>query len=460
MINRIKLHNFKAFENQTVDLSPITLFIGPNNSGKSSILASIRILSQTVESFDPQVVLLLDGIMGDFGTYKDIVFGNHRGRPMQISLSVLPSPRRPGDVSQLALWPSLEEGKRYEIKLEYKYRMIRREIILKEIEIIVNDESLINIGYSFDSERQTINQIGTKRLPPAGKSQFSKIIRMNNFLPLLQLHRFFPMRSEGSTLGEILTKTDMRKIDVINQSIRMINRDLHNVDYIGAMRASPQRTYAFTGEKRGRIGPSGENAANIFALDELRSGARKLNIAKNVTSWLRKAGIASNLQMEPISDRHYEIHVKHPITGESQNLADVGYGNSQIFPVLVGGYNMEEGSIFIVEEPEIHLHPRAQAELGDFFLDLYRKGVQSIVETHSEYLILRLQQYVASGNIPYDQIRFYYVFPSENRKVVKQLRLDKIGKFRDEWPEGFFPERLEEARKLAKIRFDAEKKPE
>jgi predicted ATPase len=459
MINRVKLHNFKAFENLTVNLRPITLFLGPNNSGKSSILASIRLLSQTIESFDPQVVLLLDGIMGDFGTYKDIVYGNHRGRVMQICLSVQPSWRKPGELGLIAFWPSIKD-KRFEIKLEYKYRTIRREIILKEIEVSVNNESLITIGYSFDSEKQIINQIGNKKLSPAAKSQFSKIIKMNNFLPSLPPHRFFPLRQEESMLGEVLTKNDIGKIDIVNRSIRMFDRELHNIDYIGAMRASPQRTYAFTGEKRGRIGPSGENAANIFVLDELRSGARKLNIAKNVNSWLVKAGMASNLQMEPISDRHYEIHVKHPVTGESQNLADVGYGNSQIFPVLVGGYNMQEGSTFIVEEPEIHLHPRAQAELGDFFLDLYKKGVQSIVETHSEYLILRLQQHVALGNIPYDRIRIYYVFPEGNLKLVKPLRLDKLGKFKDEWPEGFFPERLEEARKLAKIRFDTEIKSE
>lgn len=459
MINRIKLHNFKAFEDLDVNFRPITLFLGPNNSGKSSILASLRLLSQTIESFDPQVVLLLDGIMGDFGTYKDIVFGNHRGRPMKINLSIQPSFRKSGDIGQMEFWPSLRDRK-YEVRLEYKYRMIRREIILKEIEVLDNNESLITFGYSFDSERQAIDQVGNKRISPSIKSQLSKMIRMNNFLPFLPSYRFLAMRREAGSLRETLTKNDLQKFESMAHIFRVIARDLHSLDYVGAMRATPQRTYAFTGEKRGRIGPSGENAANIFVLDELRSGARKLNIAKNVNNWLNKAGIASSFQMEPISDRHYEIHVRHPITGENENLADVGYGNSQIFPVLVGGYNMQEGSIFIVEEPEIHLHPRAQAELGDFFLDLYKRGVQSIVETHSEYLILRLQQHVASGNIPYDQIRIYYVFPEQNKKIIKKLRLDKQGKFKDEWPEGFFPERLEEARKLAKIRLDIDKKSE
>lgn len=452
MISRIKLRNFKAFEELTVYLRPITLFLGPNNSGKSSILASLRLLSQTNESFDPQVVLLLDGIMGDFGTYKDMVFGNHRGRPMELHLQIQPSSRRPGEMIQKEFWPSLRD-KRHEVRLEYKYRTVRREIILKEMEVLTNNVLFIRLNYSLDSERQLIEQIGHKKVPHTIKSQLARLFRMNNFLPFFYRYDF---RLRGGSLGEFLTRNEIENFENVNQAVRSISRDLHNLDYIGAMRASPQRTYAFTGEKRGRIGPSGENAANIFVLDALRSGIRKLNIAEKVNNWLKKAGIASSLQMTPISDRHYEIHVKHPITGETQNLADVGYGNSQIFPVLVGGYNMPDGSAYMVEEPEIHLHPRAQSELGDFFLDLYRRGVQSIVETHSEYLILRLQQHVALGNIPSDQIRVYYVYPEENKKVVKPLRIDKKGKFRDEWPEGFFPEKLEEARKLAKIRLESD----
>ncbi len=171
---------------------------------------------------------------------------------------------------------------------------------------------------------------------------------------------------------------------------------------------------------------------------------------------MKQAGIASDLRVEPLSDRHYEIRVQHPVTEEYQNLADVGYGNSQILPVLVGGFNLRPGATYLVEEPEIHLHPRAQAELGDFFLDLYRRGVQSVVETHSEHLILRLQQHVASQSIPPDKIGFYYVYAQGKKKGVAPLKLDSLGRFTEPWPEGFFPERLEEAKKLSKLRFKIE----
>jgi predicted ATPase len=188
-------------------------------------------------------------------------------------------------------------------------------------------------------------------------------------------------------------------------------------------------------------------------MDSLKSATRTKQIQKNVISWLRKAGVANDLKVNSLSDRHYEIRLRHPVTGEYSNFADVGYGNSQIIPVLVAGYNLQRGGTLLVEQPEIHLHPRAQAELGNFFRDLYERRIQSFIETHSEHLVLRLQQYVASGLIHSEDIVFYYVHARGRSKKVSQMTLDALGRFEQAWPEGFFPERLEEAKKLAKARF-------
>ena len=250
----------------------------------------------------------------------------------------------------------------------------------------------------------------------------------------------------------------MKNLGVKEGDFRLISRDgfgihrqLSAVDYLGAMRLPPERTYLFSGERRARIGARGENASSIFATETGRGGK---DLAGKICSWFAKAGIASEFEAKPLSDRHYELRVRHPVTGESENIADVGFGSSQVFPVLVGGYRLRRGSLFVVEEPEIHLHPKAQATLGDFFLDLYKSGVQSVVETHSEYLILRVQQHIAAGHVKPEDIVFYYVHATEKQgKQIKELRVDRKGNFIDKWPQGFFPERLEEAKKLAAIRF-------
>lgn len=101
-------------------------------------------------------------------------------------------------------------------------------------------------------------------------------------------------------------------------------------------------------------------------------------------------------------------------------------------------------------KPSLDLHPRAQSELGEFFYQLYSRGVQSLIETHSEHLILRLQRYVGEGLIPPDHIAVNFVYASEGTKTAIRLPLSEDGIFTRPWPEGFFEERLDEALGLAR----------
>src|SRR5687768_260225 len=109
MITELSLWDFKAFHELTLSVRPITVLVGENNSGKSSILAALRLLSQTATSFDRRVPLLLQGELGDFGAYRDVVFGNHRGRPFRIELV---SRTEGDDIS--------DEPRHYRLNLEFK----------------------------------------------------------------------------------------------------------------------------------------------------------------------------------------------------------------------------------------------------------------------------------------------------------------------------------------------------
>jgi len=225
-------------------------------------------------------------------------------------------------------------------------------------------------------------------------------------------------------------------------------RSLRSVEYLGAMRRAPERTYVNTGVAGRNIGADGAGWPSMLALES----PRRRVIGNAITHWTQSAGIADRVTVSWLTDRHYEIVVTNSVTGETENIADVGQGTSQVLPVIVGGSRLRSGDIFIVEEPEIHLHPRAQAALGDFFSELVGAGVQSIVETHSEYLLLRLQQSIASGAIDPASIVFYYVRATPSAKEVDKLTLDSSASFRDQLPGGFFPQRVEEARALARAR--------
>lgn len=442
MLGNLQLSNFKAFEQLSIHLRPITLLLGPNNSGKSSIIAPIRILAQTLDSRDVDVTLLLNGVLGDFGTYKDVVYGNHRGRPFRIGLSITsPKPRD---------YPNIEGPIQFD--LEYKHRRQRRETILREIQLKV-DEASLRLEYSKSSERQLISQINNTEVPSPLKSPLAEYFTMRHFLPYMFR---LPFHREGdSKLLQFLESFEPSAMRAPSYAARSIAQQLEEVEYVGAMREPPRRTYLFTGERRRRVGASGEHASSLFMLNAMRGTEQGNGLTEKVNEWLGNAGIAQSIDVKMLSDRHYELRVEHPVTGEEQNFSDVGYGNSQVFPVLVGAYRLDPGSVFLVEEPEIHLHPRAAAELGDLFLDLYDNRVQSVVETHSEHLVIRLQQHVAAGRIAPTDVAVYYVHPQKDGgKQVKRLHMDNSGKFKDSWPEGFFPERLEESKRLSQIRYD------
>ena len=446
LLTHLDYQNFKAFEDLALDTRPITILLGPNNAGKSSILAGPKLLTQTTESFDSNVTLLLNGIFGDYGTYRDIVFQNIRERPFEIRLTL--QHRRDPVLTSPARETSPATNVVSDLRIKYRYRPKLRQIVLSEIELTSDGQLVLKTKYSTASERPLVTNLGGRVVPPENRASISSRLRLQHFIPQ-GIGILFHTTPVGKKLGSI---TERRMRNLVRAG-RAFHRFFDTLEYVGAIRVDPSRTFLFSGESRARVGTNGEHAINIMMMDSLRSKKRSLAIQAKVIAWLKKAGVARDLEVKSLSDRHYEIRLRHPITGEYSNFADVGYGASQVIPVLVAGFNLRPGGTLLVEQPEIHLHPRAQAELGSFLSQLYTRRVQSIIETHSEHLVVRLQQHVANNVIPAKDIVVYYVHAKGARKRVVKMTLDEKGHFLQRWPEGFFPERLEEAKKLARARF-------
>src|SRR5579885_2883206 len=127
--------DFKAFHSGKVRFRPLTILVGENNSGKSSLIAALRLLAQTVQSPDTTVPLLFDGPFGDFGAYVDVVHGNHRGRPMHLGLTV--SARSATEKATGAPIVSFLS--------EFKYRTQRRETILRSTRLSAGSYPLVSI---------------------------------------------------------------------------------------------------------------------------------------------------------------------------------------------------------------------------------------------------------------------------------------------------------------------------
>jgi len=441
MFNGLRLENFRAFEFLNIDLSKINIFVGPNNSGKSSILSSINLLSQTLRSADKETPLILHGEKENLGTYEDMVYNNDINRDVTIGLRC--RYKNPTGIKQF------NNSSPNEILWKYKfgYRKMRRQIILKSTEVIdENNIPIIKTHYNSNTEKQVIDVFGKKLAIGEKISQARVPHRWLNF-------QFFPVPTFlfDKRKANVYEFRYEGKLGSLREISYEIYKTLVNAEYISPFRISPERTYMFTGESPKFVGAHGEKTISILVADWQRKGEKKKGIIQNISKFFRKSGIAEEFNITPIGDRHFEIRLKHISSGEDENLMDVGFGCSQILPVLTAGYNLSKGECFVLEQPEIHLHPKAQAEVGDYLCGLVKnRQLQLFVETHSEHLILRLQSHVASGTLKPSDIAVYYVYSKKGKKTVKRLELNEDGYFITEWPEGFFPERLNEAKKIAK----------
>ena len=242
-------------------------------------------------------------------------------------------------------------------------------------------------------------------------------------------------RKEAMNLLRISNLTEMLKFHTQEFFSSMI--------YLEPLRIIPERFYISSGRTFTNIGRRGEHLVEILdMLDEEKK--------KNLDKWLVNLDLATKINLETVARGKSikQITTTDPNTRFKINLADSAFGFSQIIPFIVEGINCERESLIIAEQPEIHLNPKIQSKLGDFLIHLYTKrSVKTLIETHSEHLVLRLQRRIAEGDISADNIAIYFFEQDKDGTSVKELNIDENGHF-IEWPEGFFEDDLADAYKI------------
>ena len=235
--------------------------------------------------------------------------------------------------------------------------------------------------------------------------------------------------------------------------------------YLGPLRDEPKPLYPLESlANTTDVGFKGEHTAAVLDLnrhryvdtivpdtflDSAQIATRKQQLGSAVGSWMSYLGVAENVSTSDLGKFGHELQVKTEGTKKAHDLTNVGVGVSQILPIVVMALLAERGSLLIFEQPELHLHPKVQARLGDFFLAISLLGKQCIVETHSEYLIDRFRRRIAEDQTSTfaDLASVYFFEKSSGRTCVRKVEINEFGAIPD-WPKDFFDQATEETQAI------------
>lgn len=456
MLKTISLKNYKCFKDETmIDIAPLTILCGVNSSGKSSILKSLLMLKQSYEKSYDSNSLLLNGDYTQNGSFSDVSYnGNSNSFYIENSFQVSNSQpqrliKRERDTFKelKKIFYNVADIKlvTLTIKLEIKRKSIPK---LKFLDNIINSYSIV-IDIVDQDNISHISKISLNH-----KNENIYDIELNNFpnLPHGTLHDCACYFDSMKLVNLYFDRTTPNfNTDTILSSIfsifRIVSLQYKNIHYIAPLRNEPMRTYLLS-EDRSSVGLHGEFTTQIIAnnltnnfsaiIPPITETCFKYEtksdfFCNTLNSWLDYLGIEPVTPL--ISDESQSIRLnigKH-------NILDVGFGVSQILPIITTGLLMKKHESIILQQPEIHLHPKMQMNFADFLLSLAVKEKNVIIETHSDHLINRILRRILEddGKVLKNQIQIYFVDKKNIEFPIKPLHIDLIKGF-DDAPEDFF----------------------
>lgn len=419
-------------------MAPLTGFFGANSSGKTAILQLLLMLKQTAESADRQRVLHTGDEYAyvDLGTFYDIVH-NH-AQPGEIRFSF--GWRRQKPLSILASGGDTEQKFSLE-KLHFDAR-------------IEGDADSIRVGefaYHFSTNGGDV-RLGMKRKTGATKSSYDMIAEG---YPLTRSRGrpFRTMRPVKCYGFPDEVNAEYENAGFLSDLVLAFEQLFQRIYYLGPLREYPQRIYVWSGDQPQDVGRRGELAVQALLAARTRNtlirrgpGRKRQRVDERVAQWLKDLKLIDSFSLEPIAEnrRDYEVRVRRSPSASEVLITDVGFGISQILPVLTLCYYAPEGSTIILEQPEIHLHPSVQAGLADVFIDAIKhRNVQIILESHSEHLLRRLQRRIAEEAIANQDTALFFVTNPRGQSKLQQLEVDPFGNITN-WPKNFFGDELGE----------------
>lgn len=443
MLKRLAFTHFKSWPEATLDFAPITGLFGTNSSGKTSILQFLLLLKQTKDATDRGLSLELNGPVVQLGTIRDAIHRHNEAVRLNLEISF-----------------RLDETLALQDPTGRKTQSIASgRDITYAAEIAVHQKAprADRLAYAIDGLTFTLEPGKGKdrefdlKAAPDDRFRFVRTMGRPWGLPGPIKAYAFPDQA----------RTYFQNAAFLADLESAYEAEMDRVYYLGPLREYPQRDYLWARSRPTDVGRRGEKAIDaILAATEageklnLQPKGRLLPFQKMVAHWLRELGLIHSFSVKEIKEgtNRWQALVVTREGGSEVLLTDVGFGVSQVLPVVTLLLYVPEGSTVILEQPEIHLHPLAQANLADVIIyAARRRRVQVIVESHSEHLLLRLQRRMAEATLPTEDVKLYFSDAPMGISRLIELDLDLFGNIGN-WPQNFMGDAFGETAEAERAR--------
>jgi len=430
-LSRLHLENFKCFPDSSIDFGKITLLTGANSSGKSSFMNSfLGVLQSKGFPFSYST----NGSYIDMGDYVEMVLDHDSSKEIVIGFQVQEGSRlfeinlkmsKSDDSSmpKVVGFTCSSDYFSFDIEGDLYGGLFRYSLDYSPSK---NPNSLV-------SNEEKRKYIISKLLKDGSVNKDESDELISYLIELgkeLHIHDDqFDIHSQD-TAKDGRTKVLLQVIAEVTFALRHLN---DHFNYVASYRTPPGRTYLERPTEK-KLGPFGDGFVDLL-LSWIKTDKDKFD---RVIATLRKLEILNDIKIDQMLGGSFNVLIKTAESGPFSSLYDVGFGVSQILPIVIADMELGDQSTLYAAQPELHLHPSVQAEFASYMMQQVAScSKRYIIETHSEYLLNRIRLGIVKGIISEDDVKVYYLQMVNGKSTISPLSFTKNGQILGA-PDDFF----------------------
>lgn len=430
-------------------LAPLTMLAGINSSGKTSLLQTLMLLKQTIESENKQA-LLFNGIYINAESATDL-FYNKSGKT-GMSIGMVLNKYEVDNAEDYVRYSQTSGQPLCSVEISISFIAEATECLVKAIDVEFKyfDETFQNISVKRLSKKKQYEisysnplMIGTNAVERSDK----RVIRYAS----LEFTNFLPYYAEAA-VGDT---TRVYSLPVMKELMTSLKSYFSKLNYVGPSRVEPELSRSYSTTTFENVGVNGANTR--FILNEKKNetlDGYEETLTQAVSRWIcREMKLAKSIDVTKDSNRLYRTYITN-LSGIKVDLCQMGFGLSQILPIVVQGLMTPKGGTFVAVDPDVHIHPKVQGLLVDFFIELKEHGRTVIVETHSDHLITRLRRRVAEKRVDNNEVNLCFVTNVGGASNYVSYALDSSGAFTTKLPVDFMDALDDDYRAIVNAKFN------